>query len=350
MNLSELAVFLGGTYEGNPDLEISGIAKIEEAKPDEITFISNPKYERFLSSTKATSLICSPEIKIPEDGPKHLIRVSDPYSAFLFTLERFNPPIFWFETQIHPTATIDKSVQIGQNVTIGPNVVIYKNVKIGSGSTLHANCVVGPETTIGENCLLYPNVSVYHQVQIHNRVIIHSGAVIGSDGFGFVPMKDGSYRKIPQMGFVIIENDVEIGANTTIDRATLGATVIKTGTKLDNLIQIAHNVNIGEHTVLAAQVGVAGSVKVGSHCQLGGQVGIAGHLEIANNVNIGAQSGVSKSLTLSGVTYFGTPAKPIKEAFRIEGVIRTLPALAHQIKDLEDKLKALEDKLAEGKQ
>lgn len=345
MKLAELAAFLGGTLEGDPNIEVSGIAKIEEAKADEITFISNPKYEKFLSSTKASSLICSAEINILEDGPKHRIRVPDPYNAFLFTLERFNPPIIWSDGGIHSTAQIDPSAQIGQNVTIGQNVVIYKNAKIGDNTVLHANCVIGPEAQIGNDCLFYPNVTVYHQVQIHNRVIVHSGAVIGSDGFGFVPMKDGSYRKIPQMGFVIIEEDVEIGANTTIDRATLGATVIKNGTKLDNLIQVAHNVNVGEHTVVAAQVGIAGSVKVGSHCQLGGQVGIAGHLEIANKVNIGAQSGVSKSLTLSGVTYFGTPAKPVKEAFRIEGALRQLPTLAYQLKELEDKIKALEAKL-----
>lgn len=349
MKLSELTTFLGGVLEGDGDFEVSGIAKIEEAKPDEITFISNPKYERFLSSTKAIALICSSDIKIPADGPKHLIRVQDPYSAFLFTLEKFNPQLSWTDVSVHPTAVIDPSAQIGFNVTIGPFVTIYKNAKVGSGSIIHSNSVIGPESSLGDNCLLYPNVTVYHQVQIHNRVIIHSGAVVGSDGFGFVPMKDGSYRKIPQMGFVIIEDDVEIGANTTIDRATLGATVIKTGTKLDNLIQVAHNVNIGEHSVLAAQVGVAGSVKIGAHCQLGGQVGIAGHLEIANNVNIGAQSGVSKSLTLNGVTYFGTPAKPVKEAFRIEGALRQLPTLTHQIKELEDKIKDLESKLSERK-
>lgn len=349
MKLNDLATFLGGTLEGDPNIEVSGIAKIEEAKAGDITFISNPKYEKYLSSTEATSLICSAEIKIPEDGPKHVIRVEDPYNAFLFTLEQFNPPISWItETGIHPTAQIDPSVELGNNITIGPYVVIYQKAKIGDNTVIHANTVVGPETTIGKDCLIYPNVSVYHQVQIQDRVIIHSGAVVGSDGFGFVPMKDGTYRKIPQMGFVIIEDDVEIGANTAIDRATLGATVVKKGTKLDNLIQIAHNVNVGENTVMAAQVGIAGSVKVGSHCQFGGQVGIAGHLEIADRVNIGAQSGVSKSLTLSGVTYFGTPAKPVKEAFRIEGALRQLPTLSYQLRDLEEKIKALEAKL-EGK-
>ena len=201
MKLAELAAFLGGTLEGDPNIEVSGIAKIEEAKTDEITFISNPKYEKFLSSTKATSLICSAEINIPEDGPKHRIRVPDPYNAFLFTLERFNPPIIWSGSGIHSTAQIDSTAQIGKNVTIGQNVVIYKNAKIGDNTVLHANCVVGPEAQIGNDCLFYPNVTVYHQVQIHHRVIVHSGAVIGSDGFGVVPMKDGSYRKIPPAGF-----------------------------------------------------------------------------------------------------------------------------------------------------
>ncbi|MBN8706804.1 MAG: UDP-3-O-(3-hydroxymyristoyl)glucosamine N-acyltransferase [Bacteroidetes bacterium] len=349
MKLSELADFLGGKLDGDPELEVSGIAKIEDAGSGQITFISNPKYEKFLSTTEAEALICSPDIQVPSNGPKHIIRVSDPYSAFLFTLERFNPPMAWASSGIHPTAIIDSTARLGSNVTIGPGVVIYKEAKIGNNCRIHANSVIGPAVSMGEDCLLYPNVTVYHQVQIHNRVIIHSGAVIGSDGFGFVPGKDGSYRKIPQMGFVILEDDVEIGSNTSIDRATLGATVVKHGSKLDNLIQIAHNVNVGENTVMAAQVGIAGSVKVGANCQVGGQVGIAGHLEVANNINIGAQSGVSKSLTLSGTTYFGTPAKPIKEAFRMEGAMRQLPSLFRQIKELEDKVAALEAKSGEGK-
>lgn len=351
MKLSELAEYLGGSIEGNPDHEITGIAKIEEASPTEITFISNPKYEKHLSTTNASALICSAEIQVPENGPKHRIRVSDPYNAFLFTMQKFNPSIPWSETNsIHPTAQIDKKAAIGQQVTIGPGVVIYGDAVIGNRTTIHANTVIGPKSKIGEDCLVYPNVTVYHDVQINDRVILHSGSVIGSDGFGFVPLADGSYRKIPQMGFVILESDVEIGANTTIDRATLGATVVKQGTKLDNLIQIAHNVNVGEHTVMAAQVGVAGSVKIGSNCQIGGQVGIAGHLEIGNKINIGAQSGVSKSLTMSGVTYFGTPAKPVKEAFRIEGSLRQLPSFAYQLKALEEKIAALESKLNEGNQ
>lgn len=349
MKLSELAGFLGGKLEGDPEFTITGIAKIEEADSGQVTFISNSKYEKYLSSTRAQALICSPDIQVPENGPKHVIRVSDPYTAFLFTLERFNPPLNWTDGGIHPTAQVDPSARLGTNVTLGPGVVVYKDARIGNNTRIYANSVVGPSASIGENCLIYPNVTVYHQVQIHNRVIIHSGTVIGSDGFGFVPGMDGVYRKIPQMGFVILEDDVEIGANTAVDRATLGATVIKQGTKLDNLIQIAHNVNIGENTVLAAQVGVAGSVKVGSNCQIGGQVGIAGHLEVVNHVSIGAQSGVSKSLTQPGTTYFGTPAKPIKEAFRLEGSMRQLPALFRQIKELEDKLAALEAKIGENK-
>lgn len=349
VKLAELADFLGGRLQGNPDLNVTGIAKIEEAGEGQITFISNPKYEKFLANTRASAVICSYDTNIPDQGPKHSIRVDDPYSAFLFTLERFNPPVSWSVPGIHPSAVIDKTVSIGKDVFIGPGVVIYAGVKIGDFCRIHANSVIGPGSSLGDQCLLYPNVTVYHQVQIQDRVIIHAGAVIGSDGFGFVPGKDGVYRKIPQMGFVILENDVEIGANTTIDRATLGATVIKHGTKLDNLIQIAHNVNVGENTVMAAQVGVAGSVKIGSGCQIGGQVGIAGHLEIANQVNIGAQSGVSKSLTQSGFTYFGTPAKPVKEAFRQEGAMRQLPLLLRQVKELEDKLHSLEAKLSEGK-
>jgi UDP-3-O-[3-hydroxymyristoyl] glucosamine N-acyltransferase len=256
------------------------------------------------------------------------------------------PPPDPFPSDVHQTAVISKTARIGKGVVLGAFTVIEDEVNIGDGTKIAHNVVVGRGSKIGNDCRIFSNVTIYYGSKIGNRVIIHSGTVVGSDGFGFAPKKDGTYEKIPQLGIVHIEDDVELGANLCIDRATLGETRICKGVKLDNLIQVAHNCYIGENTVMAALSGLAGTTKVGKNVMVGGNVGMAGHLEIADKTVIMAKSGVSKSITEPGKTYFGVPAKEAKRAFRIESMIRSLPELAKQVSDLEKKMKELEAELA----
>jgi UDP-3-O-[3-hydroxymyristoyl] glucosamine N-acyltransferase len=342
--ISEIADFLDGKIIGDSNIKISQVAKIEEAKEGDISFIANPKYFKFAATTKASAIIVSLNFD-PVRNDLVYIKVPDPYVAFLKIIEKIELPNISKKplSGIHPTAIVPSSAKIGQNVFIGPYVVLGEDTSLGDDSIIHAGTFIGDNSTIGSKTLIYPNVVIRERCKIGSGVIIHPGVVIGSDGFGFAPKKDSTYEKLPQLGGVIIEDDVEIGSNTTIDRATLGNTLIKKGTKLDNLIQIAHNVVIGENTVIAAQSGISGSTKIGNNCMFGGQIGIVGHIEIADKVSIGAQSGISKTIKQPGI-YFGSPAKEHMEAFRIEGAIKQLPELLREFRELKKHIEELEKK------
>ena len=336
LTVDQIARFIDGVVEGDGSEIIFGIAKIEDAGAGEITFISNPKYAKFIDETKASAVI------VANDFPKThktIIRTANPYVAFLKLLNYFHPPKEMLDEGIHSTAVIHPSVFIGEGTRIGAGVVIGKNSVIGKDCRIFPNVVIGEDVQIGDKTIIYANVTVREQVHIGQKVIIHSGTVIGSDGFGFAPEGE-MYRKIPQVGIVIIEDEVEIGANCAIDRATIGQTIIRRGAKLDNLIQIAHNVVVGENTVIAAQAGIAGSTKIGKHAIIGGQVGIVGHIELGDDVTIGAQSGVTKAFPDKTVL-FGYPARPIMQAKREEAALRKLPQLLKRISELEQQIEQL---------
>jgi UDP-3-O-[3-hydroxymyristoyl] glucosamine N-acyltransferase len=264
--------------------------------------------------------------------------VPDPYVAFLRILERLVPSPDPFYRGVHSTAVIAPSAKLGEGVSVGPLSSVADGVTVGAGTTIGAGVMVGKGVAIGSQCVLYDRATVYHGCRLGDRVVVHSGTVVGSDGFGFAPRPDGSYEKIPQLGIVRIEDDCEIGANCTIDRATIGETVIRRGAKIDNLVQVAHNVVIGEHTVIAAQTGISGSSKIGSYCRIAGQVGISGHVEIADRTTLLGQTGVSKSITEPGKTWFGTPQREHVRSGRIEAVLRHLPELRIEVDDLRRKL------------
>ncbi len=345
MKLREVAAMLNGAVEPGARADnddIRRVAKIEEAESGDITFVANPKYAKHLETTRASAVIVGNDLQVNAGFSPALIRVQDPYASFLKVLQHFNPPKDPLPAGIHPTAVISPSATLGKNVRIGAHVFVGERAVIKEGAMISHNVVLGDDTIIGEVTLLHPNVSVYQGCKIGTRVIIHSGTTIGSDGFGFAPQPDGTYEKIPQLGIVVIEDDVEIGANCTIDRATLGETLIKKGVKLDNLIQIAHNVVVGENTVSAAQAGISGSTKVGKNCMLGGQVGLTGHLEIADGTKIGAQSGLHQSILKPNTTVFGSPAFPQREAFRIQGSLKHLPDLLQTVRELQKRVEQLE--------
>jgi UDP-3-O-[3-hydroxymyristoyl] glucosamine N-acyltransferase len=349
MTLAEISGQLEGELDGNGSITIKGVAKIEDAQPGDITFLANLKYKKYLGTTKASAILIGRDMQVEElatrTTPLHLVRVSDPYTAFLKLVERFHPAPTPLAKGIHPSAVIARSATIGNDVAIGAHVVIGERTRIEDRTTISHGTVLSDDVHIGEDSVLYANVTVREQCIIGKRAIIHSGSVIGSDGFGFAPTADKSYEKIPQRGIVFIEDDVEIGANCTIDRATIGETRICHGAKLDNLIHIAHNVVVGENTVIAAQTGISGSTKIGKNCMIGGQVGIVGHVEIADDIILGAQSGISKSLTGSGKTYFGYPAKELHQSLRIEAALRQLPELIVEVRKLEQRCAELEKTL-----
>jgi UDP-3-O-[3-hydroxymyristoyl] glucosamine N-acyltransferase len=340
MKLSEIAGFLKGELAGDGDIEITGLAKIENAGPGELTFLANPKYAKYLEETKASAVLVNRSM---ENVPLNHIRLDDPYIGFLFLLEKFSPEPETGFTGIHSSAQIAGSAVIGKNAAIGANVYVGENAVIGDNTIIHPNATIYPDVKIGTNCVIHSNVSIRQECVIGNRVILHNGTVIGSDGFGFAPDGD-KYRKIPQRGIVRIEDDAELGANCSIDRATLGETVIGAGCKLDNLVQVAHNVVIGPDTVIAAQTGVAGSTRIGTHVTIAGQVGVTGHIQVGDNAIIAAQSGVSKSVP-AGEVWFGYPAMPINKMKKIEVSMRHLPDLSRKIHQLEKQIISLEEKL-----
>ena len=302
----QIAATLNGTIEGDPDTIITGLAKIEEGTPGSLSFLYNPLYTNFIYSTRASVILVNNDFIPAQPVSCTLIRVNNAYSAFAQLLEMF-AAVTALEREISPHACISRSARIGTGNYIGEFVSVGDNAVIGNDVMIYPNCVIGADSIIDDHTILYPGVKIYRDTRIGKNCTIHSGAVIGSDGFGFAPGSDNIFKKIKQVGNVIIEDDVEIGSNTTIDRATIGSTIIRRGVKLDNLIQVAHNVEIGENTVIASQTGIAGSTKIGRNCMIAGQVGIVGHLIIGDNVKIGAQSGIEHNIK-DGLMFLGTPA------------------------------------------
>ena len=335
---TQIAEILEGEIVGNPNEEVSKLSKIEEGEKGSLTFLSNPKYNPYLYTTKASVAIVNKSFQPEKEITTTLIKVENAYKAFSKLLEFYNQvknnktgrenPHF-----IATSAKIGKDEYIGAFAYIGENVIIGKNVKI------YPNSYIGDNVTIGDNCCIFSGVKIYSETSIGNNCKIHSGAIIGSDGFGFAPNENGEYKAIPQIGNVIIENNVDIGSATTIDRATLGSTIIRSGVKLDNQIQIAHNVEVGKNTVIASQTGIAGSTKIGENCMIGGQVGIVGHIVIGNNVKIQAQSGISKSLK-NGEVVQGTPAFSYPDFNKSYVYFRNLPKIAATVNKLEKELNA----------
>ena len=335
----QIAGLIGGTIEGNADATVQTFAKIEEGMEGAISFLANPKYEPYLYSTASSVVLVNNDFSPSQPVKATLIRVPNAYEAIARLLS-------FYESQmakrkgIHPTAVIEESASVGEDCYIGPYVYIGEGVTVGRGTQIYAHSVVEKGASVGDECLIYPNVSIYHECVIGSRVILHSGCVIGADGFGFAPGAEG-YEKIPQIGRVEIEDDVEIGANTCVDRSTMGATRIHRGVKLDNLVQVAHNCEVGSHTVMSAQVGVAGSTKIGEWCMFGGQVGIAGHALIGDRTLSGAQAGIAGSIRKGHVTVQGSPAIDAKVFARASAVFKNLPEMYREFYRMKEELEAL---------
>ncbi|GAB1463997.1 UDP-3-O-(3-hydroxymyristoyl)glucosamine N-acyltransferase [Pedobacter sp.] len=338
----QIGEFLNGTIEGDENAQVSTLSKIEDGKLGSLCFLSNPKYENFLYKTEASVVIVAKDFIPTQPVKSTLVKVQDPYSAFSVLLEKYNEVANMSreEIGIHNSSYVHPTAKIGQNVYVGPFCCIEENVVVGDNAKIYAQTYVGAGSNIGKDCVFFPGVKLYRQTSVGDRVIIHSNTVIGSDGFGFAPQKDGSYNKIAQIGNVVIEDDVEIGANTSIDRATMGATFIRKGAKLDNLIQIAHNVEVGAHSVVAAQTGISGSTKLGENSVIGGQVGIAGHLNLGKRTQVGAKAGINFD-TEDNKQWHGSPAQPLKEWMRSTVIFKKLPEVDKRVRELEAKIAAL---------
>jgi len=338
---SQLAALINGKIEGDDNTFVSSFGKIENATNGQLAFLANPKYEEHLYTTNASIIIINDVQEIKESICATLIRVPDAYSAFATILATYKKMITEQLHGIQQPVFISTSAKIGENVYIGAFSYIGENVVIGDNVKIFPQVFLGDNAMIDEGTILYPGVKIYHECKIGKRVTVHANTIIGSDGFGFAPQKDGTFKKVPQIGNVVIEDDVEVGANATIDRATLGSTLIKTGAKLDNLIQIAHNVEVGNHTVIAAQAGISGSTKIGNNVMIGGQAGLVGHIQIADGVKIGAQSGVSKSIKVADSIVVGSPAIEYISSLRGLAIIPNLPELKKRIMELEQMVQQL---------
>lgn len=338
-NAEQIANMLGGTVEGNKQAEVWTLCKIEEGEPGGLSFLANPKYTHYIYNTQASVVIVRTDFQPEQPVSATMIRVADPYMAFAMLLKKYNE-MQLDKRGIDSMACIAPSAKLGENCYVGPLAVIGENVKIGNNVKIYPHTYVGDNSVIGDNTTLFSGVRIYQHIVIGARCILHSGAVIGADGFGFAPTADGSYEKIDQIGNVVIEDDVEIGANTCVDRATMGSTIIHKGVKLDNLCQIAHNVVVGESTAMASQSGIAGSGKVGSHCIIAGQVGIVGHIEVGNHVTIAAQSGVTRSFS-DNMVLLGSPATDANKQRKTYIYTRNLEQLNKRVEELEKKLAAL---------
>ncbi|MBI5694814.1 MAG: UDP-3-O-(3-hydroxymyristoyl)glucosamine N-acyltransferase [Nitrospirae bacterium] len=334
--LKELAGIVGGELDGDGTLVVKGVAALKDAGPGDITFLANPKYLRELGSTRASAVIAAPGVDV---GPLAAVRAKNPYFAFAKAVALFAP------VKAHPSGVMDGArvspdARLGEGVTVYPNAFVEAGTVIGDGTVLYPGVYVGDGSSIGRGCTVYPNVVIREGVSIGDRVIIHGGTVIGADGFGYAT-EGGRHNKIPQIGGVVIEDDVELGANVTVDRGALGNTVIKRGSKIDNLVMIAHNVVVGEDSIIVAQVGVSGSTELGRNVVLAGQVGLVGHIKVGDGVMVGAKSGVSSDLA-AGQAYSGIPAIPHKDWLKVQAVLPRLPELRKLVKDLEKRLEILE--------
>jgi len=334
----QIATVLNGTIEGDPSVVVRSFSKIEEGRPGTLTFLANPKYTHYIYETQASIVLVNNDFKADHPIKSTLIRCENAYAALAVLMdmvEKMNPP----KTGIEPMSYIADTAQLGENVYVGAFSYISANVRIGSNTKIYPQSYVGDNAKIGDNTIIYPGVKIYPGCIIGNNCILHSGAVVGSDGFGFAH-ENGVYKKIPQMGIVIVEDDVEIGANTTIDRAVMDATIIRKGVKLDNLIQIAHNVEIGDNTAMAAQVGISGSTKIGKNCMFGGQVGLGGHITVGDNANIGAQAGIISNVE-PGSKLLGAPAIPVRDFFRSSVIFPKLPEMYRQIAQLQKEIELM---------
>ena len=342
LTAQEISDLLNGQVEGDPGVEVSRVAKIEDGEPGAVSFLANPQYTSYVYSSNASVIIVEKGF-IPDQQVKAtLVKVESPYSAFARLLEVYNKTKSK-RKGVSSQAYVASSASIGENVYMGPFVYIGENVVVGDNTRIYPGSVVDDNCRIGNDCLICSNVTIYTDCRIGNGVTLHAGVVVGSDGFGFAPQQDDNYLKVAQIGNVVIEDQVEIGANTTIDRATMGSTIIRKGVKLDNLIQIAHNAEIDENTVIAALTGVSGSTKVGKNCMIGGQVGLVGHIQIADDVRIGAQAGVSSSIRKKGFTALGSPAIEYNTYKKAYVHFKNLNQMANRMKELEKKLKNLEE-------
>jgi UDP-3-O-[3-hydroxymyristoyl] glucosamine N-acyltransferase len=337
---AQIAVIINGKVDGNADTAVASFGKIEEAQQGQLAFLANPKYEDFLYTTKASIIIVNETQEIKQPVAATLIKVPDAYSAFATLLDKYQQIQQQQLTGVQQPVYIDATAKIGENVFIGAFAYIGKNVIISNGVKVYPNAYIGDNVTIEDGTIIHSGVKIYHNCVVGKNVIIHAGTVIGADGFGFAPQADGSLKKVPQIGNVVIEDNVEIGSNTCIDRATIGSTIIKAGAKLDNLLQIAHNVEVGNNTVIAAQTGISGSTKIGNHVMIGGQAGIVGHITIGDGAKINAQSGVGKSLK-PGQSVTGSPAYDYGQAIRSQATARNLPEMEKRIKELEELVKGL---------
>lgn len=338
----QIAEFIQGTIVGDENATVHTFAKIEEGIPGAISFLSNPKYTHYIYDTQSSIVLVNKDFEPEKEIKATLIKVDNAYESLakLLNLYEMSKPK---KTGIDPLAYIAPTAKIGENVYIAPFACVGDNAVIGDNTSLHPHATVGSGAKVGSNCILYPHSTVYHDCRVGNNCILHAGSVVGADGFGFAPSPEG-YEKIPQIGIAILEDNVEIGANTCIDRATMGATIIRKGVKLDNLIQIAHNVEVGSHTVMASQVGVAGSTKIGEWCMFGGQVGVAGHIKVGNKVNLGAQSGVPGSIK-DNQNLIGTPPIEMKNYFKSSVLFKKLPDMATELNNLKKEIEELKKQL-----
>lgn len=338
----QIAQLIQGTIEGDATVSVQSFGKIEEATAGQLSFLANPKYEEFLYTTGASIIIVNESLDLKQPLNRTLIRVADAYTAFAGLLDAYQQLMASQLVGREEPCFIHPSSQLGEQTFIGAFAYIGENVVIGAGTKIFSGAYVGKNVKIGAHTVIHPGVKIYHECIIGAKVTIHANTVIGSDGFGFAPQADGTLKKVPQIGNVIIEDQVEIGANTTIDRATIGSTIIRSGAKLDNLLQIAHNVEIGNNTVIAAQTGISGSTKIGKNVMIGGQAGIVGHISIADGSKINAQSGVSKSIKTPNTAVTGSPAFDYTAALRSQAALRNLPQLEKRIRELEEILKNLQ--------
>ncbi|MBI9062712.1 MAG: UDP-3-O-(3-hydroxymyristoyl)glucosamine N-acyltransferase [Marinilabiliaceae bacterium] len=336
----QVAELINGKVEGNKEAVITNVSKIEEGKPETLTFLANPKYTHYLYTTKADVVIINDSFVAEQTVKATLIRVPDAYKALAQLLEMYeqSQPK---KSGIEQPSFIDSSATLGDFAYVGAFAYIGENVKIGNNVQIYPQAFVGDNVTIGDNSIVYAGAKIYKHCRVGENCIIHAGAVIGSDGFGFAPDENNEYKKIAQIGNVILEDNVEVGANCALDRATMGSTIIRRGAKLDNLIQIAHNVEVGENTVLAAQAGIAGSAKIGKNCMFGGQVGIAGHISIADNTKIGAQAGVGGNIKKEGQILMGSPVIDVKQFYKSSVIFRRLPELKTQLDQLQKEIDSL---------
>ena len=342
---AQIAMIINGKIEGNAETAVTSFGKIEEAQEGQLAFLANIKYEKYLYITKASIIIINEAQELKQPLSATLIKVPDAYTAFATLLDKYQQIQRQQLKGIQQPAYIDATARIGENVFIGAFAYLGEKVIIGDGAKIYPNVFLGANVTVGENTIIHPGVKILHDCNIGKNVTIHAGTVVGSDGFGFAPQADGNLKKVPQIGNVMIEDNVEIGANTTIDRATIGSTIIKSGAKIDNLVQIAHNVEVGNSTVIAAQAGVSGSTKIGDGVVIGGQAGLAGHLSIANHMKINGQSGVNRSFKTEGLVITGTNAYEYTKAMKSMAIARNLPELEKRVWELEKLIKELTGKM-----